>query len=390
LTTSPNRPDRPDRRLFLTLALGYATLSAGLGSNGALVRLRDELHFSSTLVGIHGAAFGVCLLVLGLRGPRLVSRAGERNAFLMAVGVIAIGGLLFASAFHVVQSILGAAAIGFGSALLVVVIPATVDRSYPENSASVFSRLNAWPSGMGIAQGPLLALFMQSTTGWRVPLAIWIISICALATWLGATSLHNDHAKLALTSPFQLLRNRALRIATARNAFGVVCEFTFAVFVGTLVRELLHVSTAIATASGALFSIGTTMSRGIGPRLLARFHERLEAFCYAGCAVSSLLFALPLPTPVRLAGVIGYGFCSGPVYVFGTGRMFRTGNNDPGVAGLGALASGVAIAFGPVILGVLSDNRGWLAAALFFPIMCAVGGLWTLRSSLEPFGKAPA
>jgi predicted MFS family arabinose efflux permease len=383
-------PHSPDRRLFLTLALGYATLSAGLGSNGALVRLRDELHFSSTMVGVHGAAFGVFLLVLGLRGPNLVSRIGEKNAFLLGVGTIASGGLLFASAFHVGQSILGAASIGFGSALLVVVIPATVDRSYPDNSASVFSQLNAWPSGMGIAQGPLLALFMRSTIGWRVPLAIWITSICALATWFGYRSLHNDHAKLAISNPFQLLRIPALRGATVRNAFGVICEFTFAVFVSTLVRELLDVSTSIATASGALFSIGTTISRGIGPRLLARFHEKLELFCYAGGAISSLLFALPLPLPLRLAGVIGFGFSSGPVYVFGTGRMFRTGNNDPGVAGLGALASGVAIAIGPVLLGVLSDNQGWLAAALFFPIMCAVGGLWTLQSNLEPFGKAPA
>jgi MFS transporter, CP family, cyanate transporter len=383
-------PHATDRRLFLTLALGYATLSAGLGSNGALVRLRDELHFSSTMVGVHGAAFGVFLLLLGLRGPNLVSRIGERNAFLLGVGTIASGGLLFASAFHVVQSILGAAAIGFGSALLVVVIPATVDRSYRANSASVFSQLNAWPSGMGIAQGPLLALFMRSTVGWRVPLALWIVSICALAAWFGMGSLHNDHAKVAIANPFQLLRNPALRNATARNAFGVICEFTFAVFVSTLVRELLHVSTSVATASGALFSIGTTISRGIGPRLLARFHERLELFCYAGGALSSLLFALPLPLPLRFAGVIGFGFSSGPVYVFGTGRMFRTGNNDPGVAGLGALASGVAIAIGPVLLGVLSDSQGWLAAALVFPVMCAFGGLWTLRSTLEPFGKASA
>jgi predicted MFS family arabinose efflux permease len=383
-------PHSPDRRLFVTLALGYATLSAGLGSNGALVRLRDELHFSSTMVGVHGAAFGVFLLLLGLRGPNLVSRIGERNSFLVAVGAVASGGLLFASAFHVIQSILGAAAIGFGSALLVVVIPATVDRSYPDDSASVFSRLNAWPSGMGIAQGPLLALFMQSTLGWRVPLAIWIVSICALATLLGMRSLHNNHTKVAIANPFQLLRNQALRIATARNAFGVICEFTFAVFVSTLVRELLHVSTSVATASGALFSIGTTISRGIGPRLVVKFHERLELFCYSGGALSSLLFALPVPTPFRLAGVVGFGFCSGPVYVFGTGRMFRAGNNDPGVAGLGALASGVAISSGPVLLGVLSDSRGWLTAALVFPIMCAVGGLWTLRSTLEPFGKAPA
>jgi predicted MFS family arabinose efflux permease len=383
--TSAPLANPPTNKLYFALAFGYAALSAGLGANGALVKLRDELDFSSTIVGLHGAAFGVCLLLLGLRGPWLVGRLGERKAFVLAIALIAGGTLLYASAYRVGQSLTGAGAIGFGSALLVVLIPATVDRMYADDKAQVFSSLNAWPSGLGIIQGPLLAVFMSSNIGWRFPLAVWVSVICALATWFGLGSLHHHEATAVRTNPFTLLRSKMVRLATARNAFGVAVEFTFAVFVGTFVRELLDLSTAWATASGALFSIGSTIARAFGPRLLEVFGQRLELACYCGSAASSLLLALPAPLPVRLLAVGTFGAFTGPLYVFGTGRMFHVGNNDPGIAGLGALASGIGITVGPIAVGVLSDLGGWATAAMYFPLLCAIGGLWTFRSQLGAF-----
>ncbi len=112
----------------------------------------------------------------------------------------------------------------------------------------------------------------------------------------------------------------------------------------------------------------------------------MELACFTVSALASLTFALPTPMAVRLIAVAVFGFAAGPIYVFGTGRLFSVGANDPGVAGLGAFASGVSIAIGPVIVGVLSDKTTWQSAALFFPVMCTVGAAWTLVSNLEPFG----
>ena len=173
LPPAPTTRVVPGRRLFVTLALGYAALSAGLGSNMALVKLREEISLSSTMVGAHGAMFGICLLFMGVRGPSLVARFGERHSFLAAMGFTGTGAVLYTTAFHVVQSLAGAAAIGFGAATIVIVIPTLVDRMYSNDKDEIFGKLNAWPSGVGIAQGPLLALFMRSSIGWRAPTAVW-------------------------------------------------------------------------------------------------------------------------------------------------------------------------------------------------------------------------
>lgn len=354
----------------------------------ALVKLRDEIDLSSTMVGAHGAMFGICLLLMGVQGPRLVWKLGERTSFLAAMGSVAVGAVLYTTAFHVIQSLAGAAAIGLGAATIVVVIPTLVDRLYTYDKDEVFGKLNAWPSGVGIAQGPLLALFMRSTIGWRLPTAIWVLTACALATGFGARTLPNTRSARPTSNPLRLLRSKPLRLATIRNGLGVVCEFTFVVFVGTLLKELLDVSPAVATAAGAIFGLGGTAARMIGHRLLPLLGTQMEFICYAVGAVASLAFALPTPMTVRLLAVAVFGFAVGPIYVFGTGRMFLVGDNDPGVAGLGAFASGVSIAIGPVVVGVLSDLTTWQSAALFFPVMCTVGATWSLLSDLEAFGAA--
>ena len=89
------------------------------------------------------------------------------------MGFTGTGAVLYTTAFHVVQSLAGAAAIGFGAATIVIVIPTLVDRMYSNDKDEIFGKLNAWPSGVGIAQGPLLALFMRSSIGWRAPTAVW-------------------------------------------------------------------------------------------------------------------------------------------------------------------------------------------------------------------------
>jgi MFS family permease len=384
-TSSPNT-----RASLRALAFGYLALATGLGANATLVRLREELHFSSLALGLHAAMFGLCLLPSGIAGPRLVAKVGERHLFLGSVASIGVGGIAFATAHHVAQSLSGALAIGAGSALLVVVIPGFVNRLYTDQSDHVLSRLNTWPALVGIFLGPLLALCMNSAVGWRLPLAGCVVAVVTMAVALGAKSLPKHAPSQAptnsLTEVFRQTTGAQVRLAFFRNVYSVVVEFTFAVFAGTFLRELAHVSAATAIATGSLFAVGMGVSRVVSPMVSRVLTDRYEPLCYLGTVVAGLLVALPVGVALNAVGVALYGFSAGPLYVFGMGRLFRIGNNDPALAGLGALASGISITIGPPLLGILADATNWRIVAFVFPILGAIGCMWTLRSSLPCFG----
>ena len=78
-------------RLTYASALSYCLLVAGLSVGIVLPELREQFHINGVLAALHGSTFGIGLLVMGLRGVRIIDRVGRRRAFAIATAAMIAG-----------------------------------------------------------------------------------------------------------------------------------------------------------------------------------------------------------------------------------------------------------------------------------------------------------
>jgi MFS family permease len=385
-------PER-EQKVISTLSLLYVLLACSLSVSAALPEVRRTIAMSDVVTSLHSSFFGWSLLIGGLACNRLFARLGHRNVLAVSVLAMTCGAVFFGFGISAWMTLLGAASFGFGAAVVVITMPAVVANEFGERRNEVFTRINAAP----VAGGSFftLTLAIANSHGlWRLPVIVFPLAFGIAVVVVGRalrprpisvsssdpTFLRDDLVSSSQTpargSLVSLLRDNAgFRRRWLMLVVSVCGEFGFGAWMVTFAREHGKFSAGLAPLMGVMWGGGMIVSRTRSQTMIRLFGDHLETALFL---LSGLGFTLAISVPSvpgRMAAVVLSGFAVGLQYPLGVDRLFVQvpGVEVSSISSVGALASGVGITIGPLLVGTISDQVG-LYRALFVPVVIALIG----------------
>lgn len=364
-------------RLTYAAALGYCMLVAGLSVGVVLGELRDQFHISGVIAALHGSTFGIGLLVTGVWGVRLVNRVGRRTSLILAVSAIAVGVGLFGVGPAWPVTLLGTAFSGLGGALLVTVMPGIISDHHGPNRATAFAAVNGAPGMAGLVFSMLIGAALGAGWSWRPPYliltAIFLVALTAVA--LPVVVPESDEPSEFSLAPF---RDREVLEPWLHIVNAVLTEFTIGIWAVTYLREVGGASSGMAPVLASVFGIMMFLARVLMPRLLGRFGAATLALSFVTIGSGALVMCLVPGIAAKTIGLTIVGFGGGSLYPLTVDAFYAKAGHRLDSVALGAycaLASGVAVTLGPLVLGVLADRIGLRWALLVVPALAAVGAV---------------
>jgi predicted MFS family arabinose efflux permease len=382
-TRALNLDKGDERRVVVVMSLAYALLACSLSAQVALPEIRRTIHMTDVVTSLHGSFFGWAMLVGGLFGSRLIGRFGRSR--LLATGAVGLGSgaVLFGTGHVVAQTLAGAAISGISGAMLVITIPGLIADAFGARRSMVFNRLNVVPAFVGLLFPLAVAAAPSVSLTCRWPTIILPLVFLVAAAVVGV-SLRSDGRSVPSADAGDGVKAVVdmLRVAGVRRRFliqilSVTIEFGFAVWVVTYLREVVGFSRDRAPLGAAAWALGMFISRALIGRVVHAFGPRLEASCFAGVMAGVVLLVFGHWPLLRFLAVPLVSLSIAPSYTLGVERLFLRGEATPAntatLSSLAAIASGVAITIGPLLVGLAGDAFGLRRAMLALFVGAAVG-----------------
>jgi predicted MFS family arabinose efflux permease len=374
--TIDTRPGFKWDRMSASAALGYCVLVAALSVGSVLGELRSQFHISGFIAAMHGSTFGIGLLVAGCFGVSVVSRIGRRNALAgsAAVAMAGVTALCLGQSWPVTLG--GATLGGFGGALLVMVMPGLISDHYGEHRAEAFAAVNGAPGLAGVAFSVAVGVALRSGHSWRWP---YLLLALAFALALAFVAWPVPVPEATHTAPFSLalFRQRNVFVPWLYIVNAVLTEFTVGVWSATYLKEVGHASGGTAAAAAGVFGVSMFVSRHVLPQVRARLKGSTVPIGFVVVAVGALVMCLAPGVPLKTLGVVIVGLGGAPLYPLTVDRLYHRADHLDSVSlgAICALASGVAVMIGPVVMGLLADAFTLRWAILIVPVLAVVGAV---------------
>jgi MFS family permease len=383
--TRPTETPRPashagTRWLAVVFALGYCLLAAGLSITATLPEVRRTIVMSDTITSLHGSFFGWGLIVAGLFGAVLVSRIGRRNTLIGTTIGMAGGAAVFGTGTTVLQTLAGAAIVGISAALFVVVVPGLVADAFGDQRTEVFTQINMAPALAGFSFPLAVAGAPSVGLNWRWPTVVIpaCVLFCIAVLSRRVVGLRVAGGEQGTTSAWAILQplktNPYVRKRCLLQVLQVSLEFSVGVWSVTYLRENVGFSRNMAPLGAAAWAVGMLISRGLVPHLIGLLGRHLEVTCFLGGGLGVSLLISTHNRPLALFALTFIAFSFGPTYPLTVERLFlRSNAPTTHTSSLSAIASGIAISVGPLLVGRLSDTFGLRVALLTVPGAALVG-----------------
>ncbi len=339
----------------------------GLGA--VLVPLQKDLHTDRAQVAFYPTLFAVGLLAVGVTGGPLVDRIGRRTTMRLAIIAMVVGGLLLATPVHVI-TLLGAALLGAGGALLIQVIPALLTSLHPHAPSAAVGEANGLASGASVLAPLAVAGALATGLGWRagylvLPLVIFVVIV--VTTWRIPLPEPEPH------DPDRPSGERTNLLGPwVEVLFAVSVEFCMVFWAASAVIDWHHTSSGLAPAVASLFLVGMATGRSLAVPITKRLPNArmLMLICIGVAAVG---FAVFWSAPVLALSALGLAVAgSGVALLYPTtvSRTIAAWPHAPNrAAARAALASGLAIGGAPFLLAHLADQFGLRWAYLIVPVL---------------------
>jgi MFS family permease len=361
------RRDRLTWLAYVVLAW-FAFLQAAPGL--VIGHLRDELHLSYSVGGLHVAAFAAGALVAGVIAERLEAALGRRALFWSAAALLGAGATGL-TAGRVAEATVGSVLVmGVGGGLLLVTIQAVLADHHGEQRAVALAEANVAASIAYLLLIGVLSLMAALHAGWRLAL------LASLAVPLLAWS---SQRRLAIDTPppsrvAQGHLPGAFWIAAAMLFCTTAAEWCVTAWGATFVEDATGVSTDTAVALMAGYFGGVLAGRILGSRL-ARRHDPARLLAFA-LAVSAAGFAVlwPSTAPAQaLAGLSLLGIGLGNLFPMGMSVTVALAPERTALASGRAVATtSLAVLLAPLTVGALADATSLTTALGVVPVVLAL------------------
>jgi MFS family permease len=346
------------------VAIGYVIYLVG----AVTAFLAVALSLSDAQAGLHSSALAIGFVLAGLFTDRLDRLVGVKAAHVGALGLLIVAGVLIAWAPAFGATLLGAAAVGLGTGVML----AHNNRMLTTGGGALgrvrLSRSVLIAMVSSLTMPVFIGVGVATGLGWQF---VVVPAIVVVAISLVAARGRVDGAADVVAGGGRL--PRAYWTPWFLVVLVVAVEFAILFWGSTLVERRAGVSLGDATL---------TISAYVGGMVVARFGLSFHAVSERDPVTlvrGSLLFAVvgvvilwaTTSYEMSMLGMFVAGLGLGMLYPLGATIAIAAAPGQAAVAsGRVILASGLAILIAPLVLGVVADATGVATAWLLIPVVC--------------------
>lgn len=396
METKPAKPTRT-RRTWLIYAL-LSLYVFMLNVPGPVTNyLKDEFTMSYTLSSLHFSAFAAGVLVTGLFGAYFIPRFPRQKVLAFGALGLGVGGMILAFGRSPAVTIAGIFLMGCIGTLILSIYPAILDEEMGARSPVGISEANTIAS-LFAGLAPLLVGFLvQKAVGWRPAVVLIAAVSLSLGGWLllrfGVSPQSASARKIPAKQTGKL--PGMYWIWWLALMLGIAVEYCIIYWGADYVEKVLGFSKNTATQSVSLFMAGMIIGRFFGSRLL----ERVPPMKLISGSISLSVFGFALfwsgiSPLLGLVGLMLLGLGGANLYPVLVSMAIASAGELKAEAGARAtLATGTAILFLPLVLGIVSDKMGirlaYSTVGLLF-VLLTLTVWWASRKPAEPALKPEA
>ncbi|MEV0946079.1 MFS transporter [Rhodococcus sp. NPDC049939] len=345
-------------------------------------QIREDIGFSSTIVGVFGMVPTAMFALFGLGTPLIVRWLGLEQTALLAMLMAGVGMLVRALVGDTLSllalSALALAGMGIGN----VVIPPLVKR-YFSGRLALMSSMYIVAVQIGTIAPAFVAVPLADAFGWRVSIAVWaLVGFAAAVPWIFVLAGNRSRgatptvAAPPLAAPAGQSRGVAWRSPLGWGMvgmFGMTSMITYSMF--TWIPKILGAAGASPAFGGSmvgLFAFTGLVGAIAAPTLCARMKNPFPIV--VGCAVcflvafGGLLFA-PMDAPILWIVLLGLGPSTFPMSLALINLRTRSHVGSSTLSGFTQGAGYTAACLGPVLFGVLYElSEGWVMSFGFLTL----------------------
>lgn len=288
------------------------------GTAVALPSIADDLGAASGplqwVVNGFNVSFALCTILWGV----LSDRMGYTRSFQLGIALAVLGGVISAAATDVLMLDVGRVVAGVGSAAVLTgatpLLSTLFEGAERARAFALFGTVN----GLGLAAGPAMSGFLQSTWGWRGIFAAHVVVLLVVASG----TMHLPGIARGRTSLGELLDFSSLKVPRflAMVLVPVAAGVGFVSFLTYLPSALSAVHGMPSASTGAfmlvmtlpLLAAPTVVHRALaGSRITTSHVAKVSFLCLVVGVTGALLLVRP-ELPVALTAVpmvfLGLGF----------------------------------------------------------------------------------
>ncbi|MEU0570529.1 MFS transporter [Nonomuraea sp. NPDC005983] len=371
--------DLPTWLVYLQLGT-FATFLYGLSA--ALPLLRDDLHVSNAVAGLHGTAMAAGNVLTGLSLPVLTRRFGRRALVWAGLAGMSASVVLIVLVPAAPATLLGYGLGGaLGSMALYSALAALSEHHGPAGAAAI-SEANGVAVVLGIGVSFLLSVAAQNGLGWRPALLVTPVLTAVLAAALGRVWVPERDRSAGGPHESGGRPGWRFHLAGAVLFCVVALEFCFNLWAAALFATNTGLSAARAATGLTAFTVGLAVGRFAGGNLALRLPPaRLLVGAMLLTGAGWLVFWLGAQPVIGYAGLVIAGLGAALQFPLALAGMITASGDHPDRASAAApIWAGVAMAVGPLLLGALADGFGTSTAFLLVPVLIGLAVCGVLSS----------
>jgi fucose permease len=367
VVAAPFHRDRLTWAAYVMLAW-FAYLQAAPGL--VVPHLRDELHLSYSVGGLHVAAFAAGSLLAGLVSSPLEQAVGRKRLLWTAAAVLAVG-TVGLTAGHVVVATVGSTFVmGAGGGLMLATVQALLADHHGELRTVALTEANVAASVAYVILIGAFAVTSAVDVDWRVALLVSLL-VPALTWWSNRrlaieTTAHNDEQRVRLP--------RVFWVATVVLVCVTAAEWCITAWGATFVDDGVGVSTDTAvTLMGGYFG-GVVVGRVAGSRLARRYDPARLLAVALGIAATGFVILWPATGPEQaVLGLVLLGVGIGNLFpmALSLAVSLAPGRAAP-ASGRAVTMTSLAVLVAPLTVGALADATSLESALLVVPVLLAL------------------
>lgn len=356
--------------------------------------LAEDLRLPLSLVSIHASAFGAGVMLASLLAPRLALRLGRGRTLMLGLLGLASSALVYVGMPWFWGTLLGIGLTGCFGTLVQSSAYADLAVRHPATQARVFNEAGVVAQSVGICAPLLIGVASATVWGWRAGFLLVVVAIVFFAAINGRAGEVQDRQPpdggRARRSRGRLPRGFPLAWLSTVAVLGI--EYALILWSPAWLVSRTQAAPALATASPTVVFLGILIGRAIVSRV-SRTHSatRLLLISILVSVVAYCGYWASTSWPLSLAFLFVAGLGVAGQFPLALARLVSAARHDVDRASaLGMLALGLAIALGPVMLGVLEAVLGLPLALGLVPALGAASALLIfLQRAVAAESRAP-
>jgi MFS family permease len=337
----------------------------------SLSLLRDELHFSYTLLGVYSALCSVGAALAGA-GFAVAARRLPRPVLLWGSALVAVVGAgLYGLGSGVPVTLLGAGLLGLAGTTLLTVLQAILSDRHGPRRDRALTEANVGAGACAVLAPLVLGALAAGPVGWRAAFAVPVVVLAGLYLYFRREPLPAASRRAHEAGGGRL--PTACWLFAALTAGGIAVEFCL-VYFGTEMLVGTGLSTAVAATALSSNFLGILVGR-LAAAVLTRRPGRAVPLLYASLAVTAagfLLFWLTDDSAVAVVGLFVCGVGIANLYPLSVAlTLDAAGGHEDRANARTQLLGGLISATAPFLLGSLADVHGLAAAFAVEPVLIA-------------------